>query len=272
MLFTCPVARGAAYHHGAHVIDWTPKGRKPVLWMSDRSLFDADSPIRGGIPICFPWFGVGRNGRMTPAHGFARLAEWRFLGQTVSDGGVAVRFFLMVDGSNEVFPFPAFLTYDVTFGAELHVALTVRNVGVQRFSYEAALHTYLNVGDIAEVTVSGLDGAAYTDRAAGALPGRQCQAGDLRIDGEVDRIYTTTADVIVQDASMKRSITVQRDNSANVVVWNPGPDKAKRMTDFGDDEYNTMLCVETANIAAEAIGLAPDQSHTMGFTLTVKRL
>ena len=269
--FTSPLAHGAVYHHGAHVVDWTPAGGQPVLWMSALTNLDAEQPIRGGIPICWPWFGAGREGNTYPLHGFARLSEWRLV-KSSSDQEAAKATYLFISDKGENFPYPFRLTYELSFGAVFSAALTVRNMGTARFSFEESLHTYLSVSDATGIVIKGLDQAEYLDKAKGAKPGRQTQVGDLTITSETDRIYHSTSDVVVEDPGLNRALTVARQGSADVVVWNPWVDKAHDLTDFGDDEWKTMVCIEAGNVGEHAVVLAPGKEHTIGFTLAVSNL
>ncbi len=270
------VATGEVYLHGAHVTAWTPAGSDPVLWMSGSSRFVPGEAIRGGIPICFPWFGPGRDGSMSPPHGFARLAAWRLVGATEHDGAVTVTLTLTDDDAGDLpaaaaWPHPFTATYAVTFGRELTVALTVENTGDSEISYEEALHTYLAVGDVRATTVQGLDGASYLDKAPGAGPDRVTQTGDVTFTGETDRVYDSAGTVVVVDGSVGRSIGVAKDGSAKTVVWNPWTDKAAAMADYGDDEWPTMVCVETANVLDDAVVLAPGARHTTTARYSVTR-
>ena len=262
-LFRCRDARGAVYDHGAHVVDWTPAGQSPVLWMSAASCFDSQSPIRGGIPICWPWFGAAR----TPAHGFARLTNWDLVQVDADDTAITARYVL--DGETCGFEHHCRLSYDVSFGSRFSATLTVANTDTGPFAFEAALHTYLAVGDARRVVITGLDGASYLDRAPGGAAGSHTQSGDLRISAETDRIYRTTAGIDVIDPVLQRRIRVARTGSADAVVWNPWVDKSRAMADFGDDEWTSMLCVETCNAGDDAVTLSPGQSHAMTCVLTV---
>jgi len=269
--YTCSTARGAVYHHGAHVVDWTPSGHEPVLWMSEETRLDTESTIRGGVPICWPWFGAGRNGVASPLNGFASLAEWRLV-RSKQTGEAVTATYMLIDACPDKFNFPYRLVYEVRFGAEFSATLTVRNTGTRRFSFEEALHTYLRVADVQKTAVTGLDGSEYLDRASGHELGPHEQAGDVRITGETDRIYHCEGDIDVLDSKGKRRITVSRTGSHDAVLWNPWIDKARSMPDFGDDEWRGMICVETANIGEHTITLNPGKEHVMGFTLRVSDL
>ncbi|MFD1506828.1 D-hexose-6-phosphate mutarotase [Georgenia yuyongxinii] len=269
-----PVATGEVYLHGAHVSAYTPAGQDPVIWMSKASMFAAGQPIRGGVPVCFPWFGAGREAGMAPAHGFARLADWTLVGADDADGVVRLTFRLT---DTDVAALPGVeawahgfeLTYVVTFGPELTLALSVRNTSGEEYSFEEALHTYFHVKDATAVTVEGLDGASYLDKAPGAGTDRLNQSGPVAFTGETDRVYVSTGTAVAVDPGSARTITVAKESSANTVVWNPWAAKAAAMADYDDAEWPTMVCVETANALEHAITLGADQSHTMTARISV---
>ena len=267
----CPAAHGAIYHHGAHVVDWTPRGGAPVLWMSQYTHLDSESAIRGGIPICWPWFGAGLRGVESPLHGIARLEEWRLVRRETT-GDTARATYLLIDARPDKCAFPYRLTYDVSVGREFSAMLTVRNTGSRRFDFEEALHTYLAVADVRQIRIAGLDQAMYLDRAAGHAVGPHRQEGDITITEETDRIYHSAGPIEIADPVGHRTITIERTGSADAVVWNPWIDKARAMPDFGDDEWMTMICVETANVGEHVVTLNPGKDHTMGFTLRLAEL
>jgi len=269
--YTCPKAQGTIYHHGAHVVDWTPDGHDPVLWMSETSPLDSGSAIRGGIPIIWPWFAAGVNGISAPFHGFARLSEWRLVRTSVTDEGITAKY-LLIDACPQKYNESYRLTYEVKLSDEFEAALTVRNTGNTRFSFEEALHTYLRVGDVREVVVTGLNGSTYLDRATGHAIGPHPQKGDVTITEETDRIYHSTNDIDVHDPVGGRRITVSRTGSSDAVVWNPWAEKSQSSPDLGDDDWVGMLCVETANVGEHAVTLNPGKEHTIGFTLRLSAL
>ncbi|RPF28083.1 D-hexose-6-phosphate mutarotase [Georgenia muralis] len=269
-----PLAEGEVYLHGAHVTGWVPAGHDPVVWMSKASRFAPTEPIRGGVPICFPWFGPGREPGMSPAHGFARLADWRLVGASDDDSVVTLTFRLGhedVEGSAgaEKWAHPFEATYTVVMGSELTVYLAVRNPGDEEYSYEEALHTYLHVQDVTAVTVEGLDGARYLDKAPDGGPYLKTQSGPVTFTGETDRVYHSSGSAVVVDPARARTITVSKESSADTVVWNPWTAKAAAMPDYDDAEWPTMVCVETANALDNAVVLAPGATHTMSATYAV---
>jgi glucose-6-phosphate 1-epimerase len=263
------LATAEIYLHGAHLAAWSPAGEEPVLWMSQDSRFDQTLPIRGGVPICFPWFGTGRDLRRAPVHGFARLAEWSLASASDLDGVVTLAFRLTDSDVTELpaastWNHPFEMTYVVTIATELSVTLTVRNTGAADFSFEEALHTYFAVDDIDEVTIEDLDGARYLDRSAGADDAVVTQEGAVTFTAEVDRVYSSATTTTICGAGSGRNIRIAKYASADTVVWNPWSAKAAAMDDFDDDGWRSMVCVEAGNVVADAIHLPPGAAHAMG--------
>ncbi len=254
------------FDHGAHVWAWRPDGAAPVLWLSTRSLFVADKGIRGGVPICFPWFGAGRTGALTPAHGVARINRWRR--EAVEDAGEVLRVGYSLDpsitGTVPSFPHAYRAEFWVTFARErLEVAFTVTNTDTVEFSYEEALHTYLTVGDVRQISLDGLDRAPYLDKVAAPDQQHRVQDGPVVFTGETDRVYSSTAAITLTDPVLGRTLRVEKENSANTVVWNPWVSKAAAIADFGDDEWPQMVCIEAANAFDDAVTLRPGESHCL---------
>ena len=250
---------------GAHVTSWVPAGEAPVLWMSKKSFFEPGKAIRGGIPVCWPWFG----GAKKPSHGFARIEMWQFAGVYELPCGATQLVLTLDEAALADFPFHA--QYSVTMGRSLEVVLTVENRGSVPVTTSGALHTYFAASDIADVRISGLDGASFEDRRVSAekVTGH-VQDGEIAVDAEVDRLYTgTTADVIYSDLGTGRSILVEKLGSCTTVVWNPWIAKAAAMPDFGDEEYHEMICIEAANAGPDVRELMPGISHTLAQKITV---
>lgn len=275
LTLSCPAGSGAARAYGAHVISWAPAGFDPVLWVSSRAKDSVGEAIRGGVPICFPWFGPGRSGDLKPAHGFARITEWKLADRIRNNDDVAAataRFILTHEDIDpqvrSAFPYPFRAAYAVSVGAELSMSLTVTNTGPTAFEFEEALHTYLSVGDSRRISIEGLGGARYFDK---VTQQEQEQAGAIAITDETDRVYYSDDTVQVKDPTLARTITVAKEGSANTVVWNPWSEKSKAMADFADDEWQSMVCVETANVLDNAVRLDAGESHTMTQILSIRR-
>jgi glucose-6-phosphate 1-epimerase len=251
-----PLARAELYLHGAHVTGFQPAGHDPVLFMSDSSWFEPGKPIRGGVPVVFPWFGPHPTDKTLPAHGAVRTKEWE-VESTRQDLTGAVTIVLRLKLSE------AQLRHHVTISDRLTLGLEVKNLTGSTFRYEAALHTYLAVHDVRQVSISGLGGTAYSDKMDGM---RRKTQGDepIRITAETDRIYHGThSTCVVEDSGGRRRLIVEKSGSRSTVVWNPWIAKAKAMPDFGDDEWPCMLCIETANVTEDAISLQRDETHLL---------
>lgn len=267
-----PEAQALVYLQGAHLASWRPRDQKhDVLWMSRHSRFEPGQPIRGGVPICFPWFGARREDASSPAHGFARRRLWQLEEvQIPQPESVLLELSLSDDEeTRSLWPAAFELRYRLLIGPELLMTLTVKNRDDQPFVFEEALHTYFTVGDVRRVRVYGLQGAEYLDKTDHMVRKRQ-EESVVRVDKETDRLYVnTTASCLLEDETLGRRITIDKQGSSSTVVWNPWIDKARALEDFGDDEWSGMICIETANAADNAVALGPGQSHSMQVTLRV---
>jgi glucose-6-phosphate 1-epimerase len=269
-----PVCSGEIYLHGAHVTGWRPRGSAPVIWMSAHSAFLPGKPIRGGIPICFPWFGPHPADATRPPHGLARLSSWTFDGVAGrADGAVEVNLSLRTEADPVArWPHRFELSFRATFGQELALELGVRNVDESACLFQEALHTYFSVGDIRRVTVEGLSGATFVDKVRGGERSVQ-DSSPLHFAGETDRVYLgcETATTIV-DPVLERRIVIEKQGSRTTVVWNPWIAKAAAMPDFGDDEWPAMVCVESANALDDAVTVVPGESHRLQARIRVEPL
>ena len=269
---TSPTANGEIYLHGAHVTAWKPSGAEEVLFVSSESLWNDSRPIRGGVPVCFPWFGNKADDPTAPLHGFARTTAWKL--DSIAQAGDAVKVSMSIestDATKKQWPADFRLVHHVTFGSELIMELEVVNTGPTPLRFEEALHTYYRVGNIETVLVKGLLGVEYLDKTDEKR--QKTQTGPLTIVSETDRVYLNTdATVDIEDPALSRSITIAKKNSMSTVVWNPWINKAKAMADFGDDEWLQMICVETCNAGDAAIELNPGQQHRMQSLVRVSNL
>ncbi|MFI7482601.1 D-hexose-6-phosphate mutarotase [Kocuria sp. M1R5S2] len=271
--FSCSDATGAVHDQGAHVVDWIPTGHAPVLWLSPSTPLEPGKPLRGGVPICFPWFADGARGGREPQHGFARRLRWHVQSRESSDHEAVVVYHLsdrdVTDPAHRAeFPHAFDAEYVVRFGAELSLQLTVTNTGDRPFEFEEALHAYLVVGDVRRLRIEGLSGARYRDK---VLDRDGCvQEGDLRLEGETDRVYASGAGVAVVDPVLGRVLRIHKENSASTVVWNPWAEKAAALPDVGADGWTGFVCVEGANVHGDAVHLEPGRTHTMTYRVSVE--
>jgi D-hexose-6-phosphate mutarotase len=259
------------YLQGAHVAHFQPKGEKPVLWMSAASRFEAGRPLRGGVPICFPWFGPKAGSPDAPLHGFARILPWSVADVVRSaDGSLRAVLELTAEAAARGgFPRELSLSLGLTVSRTLRMELTVRNVDSAAATFEEALHSYFAVSDVRQVRIRGLEGVAYVDKTA-AMARKAGESEPVAIAAETDRVYVgATGTVTIEDPGWRRRLVVGKSGSATTVVWNPWIAKAKAMPDFGDEEWTGMVCVETANAMDDAVTLAPGASHVMRAMLEV---
>jgi D-hexose-6-phosphate mutarotase len=257
---------------GAHLSHFQPKGERPVLWMSAESRFETGKPIRGGVPVCFPWFGAKAGAPEAPPHGFARILTWAVSAVAREPDGSLRAVLDLSPGAaaRGGFPHELALSLSVSVGRSLRMALTARNANGAAATVEEALHSYFAVSDVRQVRIHGLEGVGYLDKTT-AMARRPGEAGPIAISAETDRVYLgATGTVTIEDPGWRRRIVVSKSGSATTVVWNPWIAKAKAMPDFGDDEWTGMVCVETANAGSDAVTLAPGASHVMAATLEVR--
>jgi glucose-6-phosphate 1-epimerase len=269
---TAPSATGEIYLHGAHVTSWKPTGAEEVLFLSAKSRWEEGVAIRGGVPVCFPWFGGKAGDAKAPAHGFARNRLWQL--QALERDGDSVRVALALgndESTKKWWPADFRLEQRVTFGRELTMELALTNLGAAPVQFEEALHTYFRIGDIEQARVRGLDGMKYTDKVDARR--EKMQRGDVVITSEADREYLDTPhEAELVDPVLRRRIRIGNENARTTVVWNPWQDKARAMSDFGDEEWRQMICVETSNVSQFAVDAAPGAEHRMKAVIGVERL
>lgn len=265
---TTASSRADVYLHGAHVTNFTRHGQQSLLFLSERSRFEPGEPIRGGIPIIFPWFGA-RNG--AAMHGFARIKPWDL--KEIShgpDGSISVRFRLPDCPEAHAYP-PFEADYVVTVNDVLILELIVTNKAREaKLEFEQCLHTYFAVENIAETSIVGLKGASYLDKVENFAKKTETNEA-IRISSEMDRVYLdATGPVEIRDDALGRVIVVEKEQSASTVVWNPWIHKAQQMGDFCDDEYQRMVCVESGNVNVNKTVLAPGNTSNLKVTLSTR--
>jgi glucose-6-phosphate 1-epimerase len=261
-----PAATATVYLQGAHLAGWQPTGHEPVLFLSRKSEFAPRKPIRGGVPISFPWFATRHDGKPGPAHGFARVQDWTLAFAALSGDDLHLTFTLAPTQVSREFGFDHFrVVFQLTIGHSLTMQLTVANDADTPLAFEEALHTYFAVADIHEVTLTGLEPAAFLDKTDN-MTAKPAANAPLHFASATDRLYSNTAATcVIHDKLAQREITIAKTNSNTTVVFNPW----KGMVDMGDDEWHEMLCVETVNAAVNTITLASGASHTMQAHISV---
>ena len=249
---------------GAHILSFVPKGEKELIWMSDDATFAAGKSLRGGVPICWPWFGPHASDSNLPGHGPARTVSWKPVASTtLADGSTSISLEMQQNEQvKTVCGHPLQVQLHIIVGKILKIALETTNLGDTAFTLGQALHTYFNVSDVRKVHVEGLEGCEYLDKVDDFA--RKTQDGAVTISQETDRVYVNTGNQMrIVDEGMDRTIIIRNQGSASAIVWNPWLETATKMGDLGHDGYLNMLCVETANALDDVVELAAGATYTM---------
>ncbi len=265
---------------GAQILSYRQNDAPPIIWLSEEAAFEQGQSVRGGVPVCWPWFGdLARNPQEVqasyhgeqpaPFHGLVRALPWQLREQR-GEGDTAILEFHCPQalGALPGWPHRVELTLQIRLADELELSLSSRNVSTQAVTISQALHSYFAVGDIHQVRVEGLAGCPYIDTLLDWQQ-RQQQNGDLAFNGETDRIYLQLPTTLrLVDPAWKRSIQLTTRGSRSAVLWNPWIDKAKRLSSFADDAWQRMACIETANVLDDAVVLQPGQQHLLSVSVT----
>jgi len=255
---------------GAHLTSWQPRSQQlPVIWISPAAKYAARKSIRGGIPVCWPWFGPHGTHSHLPSHGFVRTMAWNMRDCRRMGGGETQLTLELSDSEHtrDLWPHHFHLQMALTIGMSLSVELVTTNTGIDEFAIGEALHTYFRIGDIEAIRILGLDGAEYVDKVGGGRRARQ--EGAVRFRGEVDRVYVNYAsECAVEDAELRRRIHIGKSGSRSTVVWTPWEQKAEQMGDFGrgtkdQGGWREMVCVESANALDNVVRVGPGAEHRL---------
>ena len=249
---------------GAHVLGYQAKGQEPIIWMSNEATYAPGKSLRGGVPVCWPWFGPHASDSSLPGHGPARTSDWKpVASESLADGSTKISFEMIeTKKTREQCAHPLSVRLHVTIGSSLALELETTNLGNTAFTLGEAFHTYFLVGDVRLAHVEGLDGCEYIDKMDGGV--RKAQQGSLTISAESDRIYLGTGNHSeIIDPAMGRKIVIRSEGSGSMVVWNPWEATANKMGDLGPDGFLNMLCVETTNAADDVVELAAGATHRM---------
>lgn len=261
-----PKAKARVALHGAHLLEWTPAKQKPVIYLSPQALWEEGKAIRGGVPVCWPWFGPPVDDPALPMHGFVRNRFWKLDSAEQDKTGVRLLFKLKDSAkTRKLWPHAFELTLEMFIGATLRLVLTMKNTSEDTVFITDALHTYLCVGDVTQVSVSGLERMEYLDRVG--LSAIRQQRGAVVFDQEVDRDYAARGSVVLSDPSLGRQLKIRGEGSRSTVVWNPWIEKSQRLADLPDEAYQSFVCIETANAWRDELLLAPGAVHSLAFTL-----
>ena len=275
---TLPTCTATVYLHGAHLTHWQPAGQAPVLFLSADSDFAPGKAIRGGVPICFPWFGPRTGGQPGPSHGFARIQDWTLANAALLSGEEPTLHLTFTLGPTDLSRSLGFdhfrVAYELIFGANagrtLTLRLSVANLAPEPLPFEEALHTYFAVADVRTTQITGLSSAPYLDKTDGGQQ-KTTPAGELTLTATTDRVFPGhTAPVSLHDAGNQRVLTNTKQNSATTVLWNPWAEVSATFNDLPNDAWPGFVCVETANTAGDKVMLASNQAHTLEAVFSVQ--
>ncbi len=260
---------------GGHVMLWQPKHTsEPVLWLSKQSRFEPGRSIRGGIPLCWPWFGAHPTDSSLCMHGFARVTPFTVIDVGQMNNGYTRVILQMTKTENaqRQLSYPYTLVLTIEIGSTLSIKLATTNRASQPFFMGEAFHTYFNVGDIEAVTITGLEQTEYADKLLDYFRGTEEK--ELTFHNEFDRVYVSTkSDVVIHDEKYKRKITLSKRGSNTTVVWTPWEKKAHQMADMPkDDSWRHMVCVETANAMENLVMINPGYTHVLAVEYVVDEL
>jgi glucose-6-phosphate 1-epimerase len=265
---------------GAQLLSYTPAGGHPLIWLSEQATFKAGNAVRGGVPVCWPWFGVyDRNppsvldsvgaGPDAASHGVVRGVDWQLAEQRFEGDTAELVFTLDMPQGLGVWRHASRLTLQARFGASIDLSLSTRNLGPDAYTVSLALHSYFAVSDSRRIAIDGLQGDRYIDTARGWQSG--VETGPITIHEETDRIYPRVDNpIVIQDPQWRRSIHITPANSHSAIVWNPWIDKAARLSDYADDAWQRMVCVESARVLDDVLTVAPGAAETVGVNIRVQ--
>jgi len=268
-----PKAKASISVYGGQVLSFQPANEpEDLMFLSEKAYYQEGKAIKGGIPVCWPWFGPDPEGLGRPSHGFVRNRLWEVLGtETTADGEVKVKLGVAATAeTREIWPEEFEMAIAISIGDTLTVELITRNRGDRTFFITQALHTYFKVGDIQQVKVIGLEELEYIDKPDGGA--KKTQKGAVTFASEVDRIYTNVPnELVIEDAAFGRKIYISSTGSKTAIVWNPWVEISANMGDLEDEDYKRLVCVETANAADDIVEVSPNSEYRLVANYRIER-
>lgn len=270
-----PLGSGKIALQGAHVMNWQPKFQtQPVLWLSSNARYIEGRSIRGGVPICWPWFGAHPTDSTFCPHGFARVIPWRIVDVDSTATGATRIILEMLDTpeAKRQLSYPYALTVTITMGRRLRIEMSTTNQAKHPFVIGEAFHTYLNVSDIANIKITGMQDCVYADKVRNYE--RYVEHNSLHFDGEFDRVFINhSSDCSIHDKGYNRIIHVAKSGSDTTVVWSPGAEKAAELSDMGtSDEWRKAICVETTNALDNMVVINPGRTHVISAEYSIETI
>ena len=269
-----PLATATISLNGGHVVTWWPKHQaSPVLWVSKLVKFISGKAIRGGVPICWPWFGAHPTDKQLPGHGYARITPWEVESVcALENGATEIKLILQETPLSQThWSQSVELSATITIGSKLTIELTSTNNSEQEISLSEGLHTYFQIGDISDIRINGLEGSEYVDLVNG---NERCkQSGEITFSRELGRIYmNSNSACVIEDSRLNRRIRIEKSGSQSTAVWNPWDVTATKMDDLGATGWRDMVCVESANALENRITINAGESHTLTATYIAENL
>lgn len=259
--------------YAGQVLSYKPSDTdRDVLFLSEKAYYADGKAIKGGVPVCWPWFGPDPLDEGRPGHGYVRNRQWQVTdSEALGDGGVRLLMSPIVDDSEEVVGGNRLgLSIQIDLGRALDIRLVSSNLGDEPVIITQALHTYFSIGDINNTGVHGLEGTSYIDKMDNGA--EKPQDAEVVVQGEVDRIYTHVPhELVIDDEEHNRRIHIRSMGSDSAVVWNPWKATAQGMADLGDKDYKRMICVETCNAGPDIVKLAPGEEHTLAANISIEK-
>ncbi|WP_049722187.1 D-hexose-6-phosphate mutarotase [Gilvimarinus polysaccharolyticus] len=253
-----PKCRATLALNGAQLMSFTPNDGAELLWVSPQCNFSPNASLRGGIPLCLPWFGPHPSDHSRPKHGIARTQTWELSTAYLDEQGSAVLQLCLNHTADALFEYDFSAQLSLTLGDTLALELALTNQSSRAFNASWVMHTYFAVSDITQVRIEGLDGCEYSDKVKAGE--RFIQSGPIRFTGELDRVYENIQQpVTLNDAS--RRLQVTGDKSPSVVVWNTGPELAANIGDIGAGNHVGYVCVERGACLNDSWTMAPGETR-----------
>ncbi len=259
--------------YAGQVLSYKPNNEpEDLMFLSEKAYYQAGKAIKGGAPICWPWFGADPEGLGRPGHGFVRNRLWNVVSTEITtEGDIKITLGLIdTPETQEIWPHSFTFTQEITIGSSLNLELITSNTGTKPFTITQAFHTYFKIGDISQIHILGLEGCNYIDKIDNSS--QKQQTGAITINTEVDRIYLDVQSMLViDDAVLKRRIHITSKGNKTAVVWNPWKKVSAEMADLEDTDYQRLVCVETTNAANDVVEIAPNSSCSLEANYSIER-
>ena len=255
---------------GGCVLSYLPKDQQDLLWVSDSAVYDGSKPVRGGIPVCWPWFGQAEQAGL-PAHGFVRSMVWKLEHiDHCTDGTTSVILACESNAETEkLWPYRFKLSLNIQVDACLTLSLTTHNLNDEDIKITEALHTYFSVDNPQGLVVAGLEGSVHLDKLVDNVP-PEIQRETVKVDPAKDSVYLDhVGKATIEDRGNNRRIVINKRNSQSSVVWNPGPEIVKGFADINNDAWSKFVCVESGNVLEDAITVHAQSEHTLSVQYSV---